>query len=105
LARTGTGAIRPFRVHFSDKALADMKRRIAATRWPERETVADQSQGVQLATMQKLARYWENDHDWRKVEARAELPSVIRDDKRWAGHPFHPCSFEAAQCAPADHHA
>lgn len=51
-------AIRPFRVHFPDEALADLKRRIAATRWPERETVTDQSQGVQLATTQKLARYW-----------------------------------------------
>ncbi len=67
---TGADAIRPFRVQFSDEALADLKRRIAATRWPERETVTDTSQGVQLATMQKLARYWAKDYDWRKVEAR-----------------------------------
>ncbi len=65
----GADAIRPYRVHFSDEALADMKRRIAATRWPEKETVADQTQGVQLKTMQELARYWK-DYDWRKVEAR-----------------------------------
>src|SRR5260221_691839 len=61
-------AIRPFRVHFSDAALADMKRRIAATRWPQPEIVADQSQGVQLATVQKLASYWATDYDWRKIE-------------------------------------
>jgi hypothetical protein len=54
-------SIRPFPVHFSDEALADLKCRIAATRWPERETVADQSQGVQLATVQKLARSWAMD--------------------------------------------
>jgi pimeloyl-ACP methyl ester carboxylesterase len=69
-APAGGDAIRPFHVHFSDEALADMKRRIAATRWPERETVSDQSQGVPLATMQKLARYWATDYDWRRAEAR-----------------------------------
>jgi pimeloyl-ACP methyl ester carboxylesterase len=63
-------AIRPFRVQFSDEALADLKGRVAATRWPDRELVADQSQGVQLATIQKLARYWATDYDWRKVEAK-----------------------------------
>ena len=75
----GAEAIRPFpRVHFPDEALADLKRRIAATRWPEKETVADQSQGVQLATMQKLARYWGTDYDWRKCEARLNaLPQFV----------------------------
>jgi pimeloyl-ACP methyl ester carboxylesterase len=63
-------AIRPFHFKAPDEALADMRRRIAATRWPERETVADQSQGVQLATVQKLARYWATDYDWRKMEAK-----------------------------------
>jgi pimeloyl-ACP methyl ester carboxylesterase len=62
-------SIRPFKVHFPDEALADLKRRIAATRWPEKETVTDQSQGVQLATIQKLARAWA-DYDWRKTEAK-----------------------------------
>jgi len=66
----GAGAIRPFHVHFPDEALVDLKRRITATRWPEREIVADQSQGVQLATIQKLASYWATKYDWRKVEAR-----------------------------------
>ncbi len=74
----GADAIRPFRVHFPDEALADLKRRIAATRWPEREIVTDQSQGVQLATVQKLARYWGTEYDWRKCEAKLNaLPQFI----------------------------
>src|SRR5712692_10071290 len=74
----GAEAIRPFRVHFSDEELADLKRRIATTRWPAREIVPDQSQGVQLATVQKLARYWATDYDWRKCEARLNaLPNFI----------------------------
>jgi pimeloyl-ACP methyl ester carboxylesterase len=81
-ARAQTGgsadAIRPFHVSFPDAALADLKRRIVATRWPERETVADQSQGVQLATVQALARYWATDYDWRKCEAKLNaLPQFI----------------------------
>ena len=64
------GVIRPFRISVSEDELSDLRRRIVATRWPEKETVTDQSQGVQLATMQKLARYWATDYDWRKVEAR-----------------------------------
>jgi pimeloyl-ACP methyl ester carboxylesterase len=72
--------IRPFEVHVPDEALADLKRRIAATRWPERETVTDQSQGVQLATTQKLARYWETHYDWRKCEARLNaVPQFITE--------------------------
>jgi hypothetical protein len=63
-------AIRPFKFHASDEALADLRRRIAATKWPSRELVTDASQGVQLATLRELARYWETDYDWRKFEAR-----------------------------------
>ena len=63
-------SIRPFNYHASDGDLADLKRRIAATRWPTRELVDDASQGVQLATLQKLADHWLNQHDWRRVEAR-----------------------------------
>jgi pimeloyl-ACP methyl ester carboxylesterase len=71
-------AIRPFHVNFSDDALADLRRRIAATRWPERELVNDASQGVQLATMQELARYWGTDYDWRKCEAKLNaLPQFV----------------------------
>src|SRR5215211_5298091 len=62
--------IRPFHVQVSDEALQDLRRRIAATRWPSRELVQDRSQGVQLATMQALARYWTTDYDMRRVEAR-----------------------------------
>ena len=71
-------AIRPFRAHFSDAELADLKRRIEATRWPEREIVTDATQGVQLATVQKLASYWAKDYDWRKCEARLNaLPNFV----------------------------
>ena len=63
-------AIRPFHVKVPETELTDLRRRIAATRWPEREIVADQSQGVQLATIQKLASYWATNYDWRKVEAK-----------------------------------
>ncbi|WP_328420584.1 MULTISPECIES: epoxide hydrolase family protein [unclassified Micromonospora] len=62
--------IRPFRLDIPEEALADMRRRIAATRWPSRELVTDRSQGVQLATVQELARYWTTDHDWRAFEAK-----------------------------------
>jgi pimeloyl-ACP methyl ester carboxylesterase len=71
-------AIRPFKFHASDESLADLRRRIKATKWPEREQVTSDSQGVQLATMQKLARYWETEYDWRKIEARLNaLPNFI----------------------------
>jgi pimeloyl-ACP methyl ester carboxylesterase len=74
----GAEAIRPFSVHFPDAALTDLKRRVEATRWPDKEIVGDQSQGVQLATVQKLARYWATDYDWRKCEARLNaLPQFI----------------------------
>jgi pimeloyl-ACP methyl ester carboxylesterase len=62
--------IRPFQVDISDEALEDLRRRIAATRWPSKELVADRSQGVQLATIRELARYWAMEHDWRKTEAK-----------------------------------
>jgi pimeloyl-ACP methyl ester carboxylesterase len=74
----GADAIRPFRVHFPDEALGDLKRRIAATRWPDRETVSDQSQGVQTAKIQALLRYWGTDYSWRKVEAKLNsLPQFM----------------------------
>ena len=62
-------AIRPFQIDVPDEALVDLRRRIATTRWPDREMVDDQSQGVQLATMRELARYWATDYDWRTCEA------------------------------------
>ena len=73
-------AIRPFRVNFPEEELTEMRRRINATRWPEKETVTDASQGVQLATMQKLAHYWATEYDWRKCEDRLNaLPNFITE--------------------------
>lgn len=84
LTQLGTGqstdpnAIRPFHINFPQEALVDLRRRIATTQWPEKETVTDQSQGVPLATMQQLASYWATDYDWRKVEAKLNaLPQFI----------------------------
>jgi pimeloyl-ACP methyl ester carboxylesterase len=72
--------IRTFQVDIPDEALEDLRRRIAATNWPERETVADQSQGVPLAMIQKLARYWMTDYDWRTCEASLNaLPQFITE--------------------------
>ena len=67
---SGETEIRPFRVGMPDEAIADLRRRIAARRWPSRELVADRSQGVQLATLQELARYWATDYDWAACEAK-----------------------------------
>jgi pimeloyl-ACP methyl ester carboxylesterase len=69
-AATADNAIRPFRAHVPEADIADLRRRLAATRWPDRETVNDQSQGVQLAKLQPLVRYWQKDYDWRKAEAK-----------------------------------
>ena len=77
-ATTEDVSIRPFRFTAPQAALDDLRRRIAATNWPERETVADESQGVPLATMRELARYWETEYDWRKVEAKLNaLPQFM----------------------------
>ncbi len=73
-------AIRPFRVSFPDSELDELRRRVNATRWPDRETVSDAAQGVQLATIQALARYWGTEYDWRKCEARLNaLPNFITE--------------------------
>jgi pimeloyl-ACP methyl ester carboxylesterase len=80
MTNSDDASIRPFQFHASDEALADLRRRILATNWPERETVTDASQGVQLATMQKLARYWATEYDWRKCEARLNaLPNFLTE--------------------------
>ena len=72
--------IRPFQFNFPDAELADLRRRINATKWPDREQVTDASQGVQLATMQKLARYWGTDYDWRKGEAKLKaVPHFVTE--------------------------
>jgi pimeloyl-ACP methyl ester carboxylesterase len=78
--QTDKAAIRPFQFNFSDAELADLRRRVNATKWPDREQVTDASQGVQLATMQKLARYWGTDYDWRKGEAKLKaLPHFVTE--------------------------
>src|SRR6266404_2461328 len=72
--------IRPFHIDVPEEELTDLRRRIAATRWPEKETVADQSQGVQLATMQELVRYWGSEYDFRRFEARLNaLPQFMTE--------------------------
>jgi pimeloyl-ACP methyl ester carboxylesterase len=77
-AMPGDVSIRPFSFHATDEELADLRRRIGATRWPGRELVPDGSQGVQLETMQKLARYWADDYDWRRFESKLNaLPQFV----------------------------
>jgi len=76
--RSAADAIRPFHIHISEEALTDLRRRLAATRWPDQETVSDRSQGVQLAKIQELVRYWGTDYDWRKAEAKLNaLPQFV----------------------------
>jgi pimeloyl-ACP methyl ester carboxylesterase len=73
-------SVRPFHIDVPQAALVDLRQRIAATRWPDRETVTDQSQGVQLATVRQLADYWQSGHDWRKIETRLNaLPQFITE--------------------------
>src|SRR5688572_28966516 len=80
VAKEDSNAIRPFHFKASEAELTELRRRINATKWPERETVKDASQGVQLATMQALARYWATDYDWRKIEAKMNtLPQFITE--------------------------
>ncbi len=79
-ASTGQEAVRPFQFEFPDADLADLKRRVDAARWPERETVSDDSQGVPLDLMQELARYWASEHDWGRCEARLNaLPNFLTE--------------------------
>ena len=75
-AATANEAIRPFKVSFPEDELDELRKRIKATRWPERETVSDDSQGVPLAMIQELARYWATDYDWRKCETKLNAPCL-----------------------------
>ena len=86
--------IRPFHVNVPEAELTELRRRINSTRWPERETVTDESQGVPLATMRKLARYWATEYDWRKMRGETERAAAVHHRDRWAGHSFHSRSFE-----------
>ena len=81
-ARTATveNGVRPFRIEVPEGEIDELRRRIADTRWPSRELVSDRSQGVQLAALQALARYWTTEYDWRKCEARLNaLPHFITE--------------------------
>jgi hypothetical protein len=79
-AATTRDAISPFQINFPKEQLVDLRRRIAMTRWPEQETVTDDSQGVPLAMMQELVHYWGTDYDWRKCEAKLNgLPNFITE--------------------------
>jgi len=91
VAATPAGnSIRPFGgVNIPEEALVDLRRRIAATRWPERETVTDASQGVQLDTIQALARYWATEYDWRKIETKIKpCPSSSPKSTGWTSTSF-----------------
>ncbi|HWJ69568.1 MAG TPA: epoxide hydrolase [Sphingobium sp.] len=70
LAQAGSGSVRPFKINIPDQVIADLRRRLASVRWPARENVPDDSQGVQLGRLQPLVRYWETGYDWRKIEAK-----------------------------------
>src|SRR4051812_8964640 len=80
-------AVRPFRAHVPDSEVADLRRRLVATRWPSKETVADQSQGAQLGNLRELVRYWGTGYDWRKAEAK--LNAYPQGQTRIDGVDFH----------------
>ena len=82
--------IRPFTFHAPQAELDELRMRIAATRWPTKELVEDRSQGVQLATLRELARYWSTEYDWRKCEATTERAAAVHDRDRRGRDPLHP---------------
>src|SRR6185312_14250161 len=102
---TSTGvdtAVRPFRAEFAEEAIADLRRRIEAWRPPEREPVDDQSQGVQLATVQDLARYWATEYDWRGCEAKPDtLPLIVSHG--WPGSVVEQLKIIEPLTTPAGH--
>jgi hypothetical protein len=96
---TEATAIRELQVGFSDADLDDLRRRIEATRWPERETVDDDSQGVPLALMQDLARYWATDYDWHTCEAKLDaLPNFVTEIDGLDIHFIHVRSRHETRC-------
>jgi hypothetical protein len=95
-------AIRAYRIHVSDEALRDLKRRINETRWPDKETVADRSQGAQLANLQELLKYWGTKYDWRRVESRLNsYPNYVTNIDSVDVQFSH---VVKERCAAADHH-
>ena len=105
MATTKAGAIRPFRINVPEEELLDLRRRIAATRWPDKETVSDRSQGVQLAKLQELVRHWGTDYDWRKAEAKLNALPQFYDGDRRARHSLHPRPLASCERHAADHDA
>src|SRR5580658_6705527 len=92
--------IRPFRVDVPDEAIADLRRRIAAVRWPSKELVADRSQGVQLATLQELARDWATEYDWRRCEAQLNALPQFTTEIDGIGIPFIHAKSRHANALP-----
>ena len=104
-ASTTHPEVRPFRIDVPEEDLVDLRRRIAATRWPSKELVEDRSQGVQLATLRELARYWADDYDWRRCEAKLNaLPQFTTEIDGVDVHFIHVKSPSRGRFA-ADHHA
>ena len=101
----GDTGIRPFQVQVPEAALVDLRRRIAETRWPDKETVTDRSQGNQLGKLQELVRYWGTDYDWRKVEAELNALPHVHDRDRRGRHSFHSRPLPSCECPAAHHHA
>jgi Epoxide hydrolase N terminus len=98
-AVSDNAAVRPFRVGFPEGELAELRRRVNAARWPERETVADDSQGVRLAVMQELAGYWGSGYDWRACEAKLNaLPNFVTEIGGLDIHFIHVRSGTRARC-------
>jgi hypothetical protein len=90
ISGSASGSIRPFRVNVPEDQLIDLRRRLAATRWPTRELVGDRSQGVQLATLRELTRYWTTEYDWRKCEARLNALPQFTTEIDGGEYPLHP---------------
>ena len=93
-------AIRPFHVEFSEERIDDLRRRIAATRWPSKELVDERSQGVQLAAAQALARYWLDEYDFGRVEARLNAAAAVRDSRStaWTSTSSTSCPRTRTRC-------
>ena len=85
-----TTEIRSFQIEVPEEKIDDLRQRVAATRWPTEELVADRSQGVQVATLQALARYWTSEYDWSKCEATTERAAAVHDRDRRGRDPLHP---------------
>ena len=97
--------VMPFCIEVSEAELCDLRHRLERTRWPERETVEDWSQGVPLAYLRELCRYWADGYDWRATEARLNALPQFRTEHRRARHPLPPRPLAAPRGAAARHHA